>query len=467
MPPALRDLGLGRDTVPSPEVWRELVNRLETLAAPDPSARPSEPAADANPTPDPASDPAPDPRYRQAVAGSPDPIFLIDLGGLVRAWNPACERVFGYGQEVVGGPYRPLVVSPEEGELETLCGRVAAGESVTGVRLVYRARDGGLKHTATRLYPLRGPGGSVTGCVVANTDVSAPRRAEAAPTEQRAFYEYILDRVPLEIVVFSPDRRYRYVNPGAIRDGRVRAWIIGKNDFGYCAHRGLDRTVAENRQRRFDRAVAERGTVELEESFVAANGTVKHFWRNLNPVYGPDGDLQFVLGYGHDVTDLKTAQLEFRRAHDELEARVFRRTEELRAARAHLERVNKRLRHDTLHNALTGLPNRALFYDRLTVAIERTRRHPERGFAVLFLDLDHFKGVNDTLGHAAGDALLVNVGARLRGCVRPADTVARFGGEFTVLLEDTSPEIATGPPSVLPRLFSSLYGSGASASSSP
>ena len=103
-------------------MWRELVNRLETLAAPDPSARPSEPAADANPTPDPASDP--DPRYRQAVAGSPDPIFLIDLGGLVRAWNPACERVFGYGQEVVGGPYRPLVVSPDEGELETLCGCV-------------------------------------------------------------------------------------------------------------------------------------------------------------------------------------------------------------------------------------------------------------------------------------------------------------------------------------------------------
>ncbi len=219
----------------------------------------------------------------------------------MRAWNPACERVFGYGQEVVGATYRPFVVLPGEDALDGLCNRVAAGESVTGVRVVYRAKDGLLEHTATRLYPLRNPGGSVTGCVVANTDVTAHLQAESQLAEQRAFYEHILDSVPLEIVVFSPEHRYLYVNPGAIRTDAVRAWIIGKDDFEYCEHRGIDRAVAENRRARFDRAVAERRPVELEESFVTADGTVKHFWRNLSPVYGPDGKLQMVLGLRRPV----------------------------------------------------------------------------------------------------------------------------------------------------------------------
>lgn len=456
LPPVLRDLGLGSDTPPTPAVWRELVRRLaaqtaEARAVGGPLAPSPEPPANT----DPLTDPLLDPWYRQAVAGSPDPIFVIDLAGTVRTWNPACERVFGYAQEVVGAAYRPFVTSPDEAALDALCDRVAAGESVTGVALVYRAQNGGPKHTATCLYPLRGPDGSVTGCVVANTDVSAHRRAETELAEQRTFYEHILDSVPLEIVVFSPERRYRYVNPAAIRDDGVRAWIIGKDDFEYCEHRGLEPAVAENRRARFDRAVTERRPVELEERFVTADGTVRHFWRNLSPVYGPDGTLQMVLGYGHDVTDLKETQLELRRAHAELEARVRERTEELRAARAHLERVNERLQHDALHDPLTGLPNRALFYDRLTHAIERTRRHPERGYAVLFLDTDNFKEVNDTFGHATGDALLMTVGVRLRGCVRPADTVARLGGdEFTVLLEDAGREVATGAAARIEAAFS-------------
>jgi len=96
-----------------------------------------------------------------------------------------------------------------------------------------------------------------------------------------------------------------------------------------------------------------------------------------------------------------------------------------------------RLQHSALHDALTGLPNRTLFLDRLGVARSRLKRAPGRRFAIMFLDLDGFKAVNDTLGHGAGDALLVKVAVRLRECVRPEDTVARLGGdEFAVLLED-------------------------------
>lgn len=103
--------------------------------------------------------------------------------------------------------------------------------------------------------------------------------------------------------------------------------------------------------------------------------------------------------------------------------------------RMHSERLVHYLAH---HDGLTDLPNRTLFQDRLAQGLEHARRNSQM-LGVLFLDLDHFKKINDTLGHAVGDELLVQVAARLRGCVRASDTVARVGGdEFTILL----PEIA-------------------------
>src|SRR3954453_18177786 len=96
------------------------------------------------------------------------------------------------------------------------------------------------------------------------------------------------------------------------------------------------------------------------------------------------------------------------------------------------------LAHRVLHDPLTDLPNRTLFLDRLALALARLRRS-QTNIAVLFIDLDNFKVVNHSLGHNAGDRLLVELSGRLRGAIRPSDTIARFGGdEFVVLCDDIS-----------------------------
>lgn len=100
------------------------------------------------------------------------------------------------------------------------------------------------------------------------------------------------------------------------------------------------------------------------------------------------------------------------------------------------KRAELRLQHDALHDPLTGLANRVLFMDRLDLAVRRSEREGEPSFGLLYLDLDRFKGVNDRLGHAAGDQVLRRTAALLRSCVRGHDTVGRFGGdEFVILLD--------------------------------
>lgn len=117
------------------------------------------------------------------------------------------------------------------------------------------------------------------------------------------------------------------------------------------------------------------------------------------------------------------------------------------------KQLEEQLRHDAHYDLLTGLPNRALFLERLNQAILRTRRHPDYRFAVIFLDLDGFKVVNDSLGHQVGDELLVEVAARLSSEVRATDTVSRFGGDEFALLIDEVKDVS-GLPEVVRRLLS-------------
>lgn len=158
------------------------------------------------------------------------------------------------------------------------------------------------------------------------------------------------------------------------------------------------------------------------------------------------GIVLLALGFWHWlplVNAIRQAQEDLTQANELLEAQVQQRTVELKSANDQLhrdleerKRVELSIRHMAHHDALTGLPNRALFRDRLTHAMAQADRYHQK-LAVLFLDLDRFKAINDTLGHNVGDQLLKIASERLRSCVRDCDTVARLGGdEFTVIVDD-------------------------------
>lgn len=173
------------------------------------------------------------------------------------------------------------------------------------------------------------------------------------------------------------------------------------------------------------------------------------FWCRLSAkAVDPQRPQDGTIWITEDITAEHQVREELQRAHNELEHRVIERTAELSAANAKLQaevferlQAEQRVWHMAHHDALTGLPNRALLHDRLSQALAQAERGKHR-VAVMFLDLDHFKSINDNLGHEAGDALLKEVANRLREAVRASDTVSRLGGdEFVVVLH----EIAGAP----------------------
>ncbi len=148
-------------------------------------------------------------------------------------------------------------------------------------------------------------------------------------------------------------------------------------------------------------------------------------------VAGYQAEKRFIHKLGHEVWTL----LSVSRVRD-LETKLPRFIFQIQDITIR-KRAEAQLLHDAFHDGLTGLPNRALFVDHLNLAIARSLRNDSQLFSVLFLDLDRFKVVNDSLGHLIGDELLMTIARRIESCLRPTDTIARLGGdEFTILLED-------------------------------
>lgn len=228
------------------------------------------------------------------------------------------------------------------------------------------------------------------------------KRSEKALQDQRAFLEQVIDINPNLIFAKDHDGRFILANQAiASLYGTSVSELIGKTEADFNpnfsevqAFRQDDREVIHKLKEKFI----------PEEKVTDASGRVRWLQTVKRPLI-LESDQVHVLGVATDITERKYAE--------------------------------DQLTHNAFHDSLTGLPNRVLFMDRLQHAIQRSKRRKESWFAVLFLDLDRFKTVNDSLGHVLGDQLLIAAARRLQTCLRTSDTIARFGGdEFVILLED-------------------------------
>jgi diguanylate cyclase (GGDEF)-like protein/PAS domain S-box-containing protein len=267
-----------------------------------------------------------------------------------------------------------------------------------------QSRDGGVLAVEVTAYEVKLPGRRAR--LAMAVDVNAARRTEDALRESERRFREMLDTIELLAVLLDVVGTVTYCNPYLLRiTGYAKQDIIGKNFF--------ELFVPEDRREQVARGFLEnigRGIVgaHIEMEINTRDGERRIILWNNTVLRSPENSVLGVASIGSDVTEQRQAE--------------------------------SQLVHNAFHDALTGLPNRALFLDRVAHALNWTRQDARRSgrkpFAVLLLDVDHFKDVNDSLGHIAGDQLLILLGQRLVNCMRVADTVARFGGdEFTILME--------------------------------
>ena len=236
----------------------------------------------------------------------------------------------------------------------------------------------------------------------------------------------IADRWQVEEALRESEERYALAERGA-NDG-LWDWNIRSNTIFYASRwksmLGYEEDGIGNALREWMDRVHPADRDQLESRIAThLSGQNKHFECEYR-IRHRDGSYRWVLCRGLAVRDKDGKPSRMAGSQTDITAR---------------KSAEEQLIHDAFHDTLTALPNRALFMDRLDHVIASARRHPSYLYAVLFLDLDRFKVVNDSLGHTVGDRLLIEVGRRLKSCLRPGDTVARLGGdEFAVLLENIS-----------------------------
>jgi len=258
-------------------------------------------------------------------------------------------------------------------------------------------------------------------------------------------YRFLADAMPQIVWTSKPEGNTDYFNQ--------RWHDLGGMSFDQTKDRGWETTAHPDDLpqyiEKWNHALRSGEPFEMEVRLKNAKATYRWHLARALPMRNKLGRIMQWVGTATDIEDFKSVESELRTIQKELEDRVRQRTADLEASNHALRRAGDRLRFDAMHDALTGLPNRSFFHDQVQRCIERARRRSDFRFAVLFLDLDRFKIINDSLGHAAGDRLLVTIGDRLRRCLRPTDTiaaettdtVARLGGdEFTILLDDLKGE---------------------------
>lgn len=327
------------------------------------------------------------------VASAPCAIIGFTLAGAVTSWNAGAQRLFGYSAEAMAGqPLTYIVPAARRAELDHMLKALSEGECVDGLETVRLTQDGALIDVELSASPIVDPHGRLMGGASIERDITTRKGRERALRHSEERFRLMAENA-LDLVFLADDRgRFVYASPsfkGLLGYepeelcGRRVAALVHPDDRGSLAHGPEEPTLSEFRIR------------------------------------GRDGAWRWMEGARYGVTT-------------ERGACVVGMARDI-GVRKQLERE---LRHKASHDPLTGLPNRALFLDRLQHVIDRSQREAI-DYAVLLLDLDDFKGVNDSHGHASGDQVLIHFTQRVRRALRPTDTFARLGGdEFGILLED-------------------------------
>ncbi len=250
------------------------------------------------------------------------------------------------------------------------------------------------------IYPVRGNHGDVAGLAVFSRDITEAKWAEEALRQSRETVHALLNAPTDAALLIDGDGAIQALNETAAQ--RLAAYASGAVDgdpeslLGRCVYDFFPPELVEQRKSRNDDVVRTGQPARYEDE---RRGN--WFDNSIYPVFDARGGVAGLAVFTRDITDLKRAEEAFR--------------------------------HMAFHDSLTGLPNRAAFESRFEAALRNVERSG-RGLAVMCLDLDRFKRVNDTLGHLAGDRLLQAVGQRLSALIREGDTAARLGGDEFVLI---------------------------------
>jgi len=332
------------------------------------------------------------------VKQAADSVFITDPSGCIEYVNPAFEELTGYaGSDALGQTSAILRSDRHENEFYRAMWETILRGGVFRGTLVNRRKDGGLFYEDKIITPLIDEAGHITHFVSTGRDVTARVRAD----EERTRVVAILEATPDLVAIMKPDGALSYLNASGRRSLGVEE---GEDITGHSIQELFPERI-------YNRLVDEVGP-EVYQSGVWSGETVLQITGGHEiPVsqvvlahVGKEGEIEYLSTIIRDISEQK--------------------------------RFEARLQHRATHDRLTNLPNRFLLADRLGAALERAWRYG-RHVAIVFLDLDNFKRVNDSLGHPAGDGVLQAVARRLQNCLRPTDTVARHGGdEFTVLLDD-------------------------------
>ena len=337
--------------------------------------------------------------FRALVQRASDVAVVNAADGRVLYCSPACEQIFGFPpEEVLGGSGYDYVHPDDEPEVRAAFERVLA-EPGAAATLVYRHRhvDGRWRWVETTLGNHLDDH-DISGLVLNLRDVTAKVEAERALQSSEERYRAIVETAQEGIWVTDTTGRTVYMNAKMVE-------LLGRpveQTFGRPALELLSPAQAAPMALRL-RDRAQRGPEGHVVEYEHPERGRRSFRMSSNPLHDGTGTCVGSLAMVSDVTDARRGEAALRRL--------------------------------ALHDPVTDLPNRTLLADRLSQASERCAR-THAPLSVLFLDVDQFKVVNDALGHAAGDALLRAVAARLAAAARPGDTVARFGGdEFVVVAE--------------------------------